>query len=113
MGSANRRCQTEIERLQVVLRVQGARIREFEDSVLEEQERTNAFREQAQAANSRLVRVIGDVRDRTDRILTECRVLVEDVAQGLAKEGQGHTAPSNPEEDPGEDSEEEFPPDSP
>ena len=107
MGSANRRCQTEIERLQAVLRVQDARIRELEASVLEKQERTNAFREQAQAANGRLVRVVGDVRDRTDRILTECRALVEDVVQNLAEEGQGPTVPGDPEEDSEEDPEEE------
>ena len=33
----------------------GARIRKLEASVLEEYERTNAFREQAQAANDHLV----------------------------------------------------------
>ena len=99
LGSANRRCQTEIERLQAALRVHSARIRELEASVLEKQERTNAFREQAQATTSRLVRVVGDVRDRTDHILTECRALVDDVVQDLAKEGQGQAVPGAPEEE--------------
>ena len=64
-------------------------------------ERTNAFREQAQATTGRLVRVVGDVRDRTDRILTECRALVDDVVQDLAEEGQGQAVPGDPEEEPG------------
>ena len=85
----------------------GARIRELETSVLEEQERTNAFREQVQAANGRLVQVVRDVRDRTDRILTECGAVVEDVAQDLAEKGQGHVVPSDPKEDLEEDPEEE------
>ena len=55
----------------------------------------------------RLARVVGDVRDRTHRILTKCGALVEDVVQNLAEEGQGQAAPGAPEEDPGEDPEEE------
>ena len=51
LASANRRVQTEIERLRAMLGEQGARIAELEAPILEEQERTNAFREQAQEVN--------------------------------------------------------------
>ena len=47
-ASANRRAQTEIERLRAMLRKQDARIAVLEAPILEAQERTNAFREQAQ-----------------------------------------------------------------
>ena len=107
LGRANRRGQTEIERLRAARRVHSGRIRELEASVLEEQQRTDAFREQTQAATGRLVRVVGDVRDRTDRILTECEGLVDDVVQDLAKEGQGQVVPGVPDENPEEDPEEE------
>ena len=83
--------------------MQGARIRELEAFVLEKQERTNAFREQAQEANCRLVRVVREVRDRTDNILTECGALVGEVVRNLAEGGQGNAAPSNLEEDPEEE----------
>ena len=55
-------------------------------------------------SGSRL-RVVGDVRDRTDRILTECGALVDDVVQDLAEEGQGQAVPGAPEEEPEEDPE--------
>ena len=73
-------------------------------SILEEQERTNAFREQVQEANGRLVQIERKIRDRTDNILTECGALVEEVVQvNLVGEGQEHIAPSDPEEDPEEE----------
>ena len=59
-------------------------------------------------ATGHLVRVVGDVRDRTDRILTECEGLVDDVVQDLAKEGQGQVVPGIPEEEPEEDLEEDL-----
>ena len=75
---------------------QGARIADLETSILEEQERTNAFREQTQEANGRLVRIVRKVRDRTDNILIECGALVGKVVQvNLAEEGQGNVAPSD------------------
>ena len=46
LANANNRAQTERERLRVVLRMQGDRIQELETSIREEQERTNALREQ-------------------------------------------------------------------
>nr|XP_027083471.1 uncharacterized protein LOC113705759 [Coffea arabica] len=55
------------------------------------------------------MRVVGDIRDWTDHILTECEALVEDVIRDLAEEGQVPTVPDvpgAPEEDP-EDSEED------
>ena len=93
LGSANRRCQTEIERLQAALRVHSARIRELETSVLEEQERTNAFREQAQAANGRLVQVVRDVRDRTDRIFDRVWGPSGGCGTGLGREGSRACGP--------------------
>ena len=63
LASANRSAQTEIEHLRTMLGEQGARIRELETSILKEQEQTNAFQEQAQEANGRLVRVVREVRD--------------------------------------------------
>ena len=107
LASANRRCQTEIERLRATLRDQGARIRELEASVLEEQQRTDAFREQAQATSGHLVRVVADIRDRTGHILTECEALVDDVLQNLAGEGPAPVVPGTPGKDPEENPEEE------
>ena len=43
LASSNRRAQIEIERLRAMRGAQGARIRGLEVSILEEQERTNAF----------------------------------------------------------------------
>lgn len=107
LASANRRCQTEIERLRATLRDQEARIRELEASVLEEQQRTDAFHEQAQATTGRLMRVVAAIRDRTGHILTECEALVDDVLQNLAGEGQAPVVPGALGEDPEEDSEED------
>ena len=77
----------------VMLRMQGDKIREFEASILEEQQRTNAFREQTQEINGRLVRVVREVMDRTKSMLTECGVLIEEVIQvNLAEESQGNVA---------------------
>ena len=62
LASANRRVQTKIEHLRAMLRIQDARIRELETSILEEQESTNAFQEQVQKVNDRLIRVVREVR---------------------------------------------------
>ncbi|XP_071914143.1 uncharacterized protein [Coffea arabica] len=110
LGSTNRRCFAEIERLQATLRDQGARIRELEAAVLAEQQQSDAYRDQAHAVTGRLMHIVGHIRDRTDHILTECEALVEDVIQDLAEEGQAPVAPAAPgapEEDPEEDMEEE------
>ena len=43
LANANRETRIEIERLRTVLRMQEDIIREFEASIIEEQEQTNAF----------------------------------------------------------------------
>ena len=63
MASASRSAQMEVERLRAVLQMQGVRIRELETSIFEEHERTNAFREQIQAVNGRLIQIVREVRD--------------------------------------------------
>ena len=79
--------------MRTMLRMQGNRIREVETSSIEEHERTNAFREQTQESNGRLVRVVREVMDRTKSMLTECGVLIEEVIQvNLAEESQGNVA---------------------
>ena len=58
----------------------------------------------SQEANSRLVRIVREVRDRTDNILIEYGALVKEIVQvNLAEEGQGNVAPNDPEEDPEEE----------
>ena len=55
--------QTEIQHLREMLRMQGARIWEFEVSILEQHEWTNAFQNQVQEVNVCLVRMVREVRD--------------------------------------------------
>ena len=106
LANANREAETESERLRAVLKMLGDRIREFKASILEKQKRTNAFREQVQEVNGRLIRVVREIRDRTENILTEYVVLIEEVVQvNLTKESQG--TPNESDLEPKEDPEEE------
>ena len=56
---------------------------------------TNAFQEQLQEVNDRLIWVVREVRDRSENILVKCGVLVEKVVQvNLAKRSQGKATPN-------------------
>ena len=59
--------------------MQGERILEMDLELIAEQERTNTLREQLQATNNRLEGMVRQVRDRTEGILPECEVLIEEV----------------------------------
>ena len=86
--------------------MQGDRICEIETSILEEQEHTNAFWNQVQEVNGRLIRVVRVIRDRTENILTEYVVPIEEVVQvHLTKDSQG--TPNESDLEPKEDPEEE------
>ena len=52
-----------------------------------------------QEVNGHLVRVVREVRDRTENILTECGMLVAEVVQvNVAEEGQGNAVESEGEQ---------------
>ena len=57
LAGANCRAQIDHQRLTAIKNGHAARIRELEENILMEQERTNAFREQLQEVNARLLRL--------------------------------------------------------
>ena len=79
LSKANRVAQAEIQRLTAMVETQAARIHELEENVQEEQGRANALHGQFQAINGQLTRVVQEVKDRTEGIITECGTLIEQV----------------------------------
>ena len=57
--------------------MQADRIQELREDILMEQKRTNAFREQLQAVNGRLTRVVREIRDRALQGVIGANVPVE------------------------------------
>ena len=77
------------------MRMQADRIRELQGDVVMEQERTNALREQLHVANSRLTRVVREVRDQSGGIINECEALIQGVIGANVPGGvPGDVAPS-------------------
>ena len=80
--NANGIAQEDNRGLRATVDAQTARIHELETDVLEERNRAEALRKQLQEANRWLVRVVQEVRDRTEGMLVECVTLVEQVVDG-------------------------------
>ncbi|XP_027114459.1 uncharacterized protein [Coffea arabica] len=93
LAGANRRARIEIQRMRGIVRMQADRIQELQEDILMEQERTNAYREQLQAVNGRLTRVVREVNDRARSIIDECGALLHEVIDtNVPVGGQGDGA---------------------
>ncbi|XP_027174459.1 protein FAR1-RELATED SEQUENCE 6-like [Coffea eugenioides] len=69
--------QEDNRELRATVDAQTIRIHELETNVLEEQNRAEALREQLQEVKRRLVRVVHEIRGRTEGMMAECMTLVE------------------------------------
>ena len=71
---------------------------------LEEQKKAKTLREQLQEAKSQLVRVVHEIRDRTEGMMAEYVILVEQVVDGkiLDEENEEETPSAEDENDPTE-----------
>ena len=94
----NRIAQEDNRELKATVDAQTVRIHELETNVLEEQNRAEALHEQLQEAKHRLVRVVHEIRDRTEGMMAECVTLVEQVVDGKILD-EGHEVETSNTED--------------
>ena len=81
LAIANERAHIRMQEMRGVMRMQSDRIRELETNVIDEQKWTSVLHEQLQKTNDRLTRILRQVRDRTEGILAEYEVMIEEVVE--------------------------------
>ena len=100
----NRVLLEEIEELRTIVETQGARVLEFEGTVIDERVRVEAAHDQVQRTRARLVRVVEEVKDRAAGILTNTTMLIDEVVNGVESSALEGTEEEEPfEEDPEEE----------